>query len=126
MIDEKELIRKLEKIQVNFEDYKIKNRYNFREVTLAKLFIYFIEKKLIKIVESMPKAGEWIPFKLDEDGHFKNIPYDGQIVLVSDGTSVWHDTFVNKGDGKFYFTFTYIDLDKLAWMPLPEPYKKEV
>lgn len=126
MIDEKELIRKLEKIQVNFEDYKIKNRYNFREVTLAKLFIYFIDKKLIKIVESMPKVGEWIPFKLDEDGHFKNIPYDGQIVLVSDGTSVWHDTFVNKGDGKFYFAFTYTDLDKLAWMPLPEPYKKEV
>lgn len=71
----------------------------------------------------MPKVGEWIPFKLDEDGHFKNIPYDGQIVLVSDGTSVWHDKFVNKGDGKFYFAFTYTDLDKLAWMPLPEPFK---
>lgn len=76
-----------------------------------------------QIIKEQPKVGEWIPFKLDEDGHFKNIPYNGQIVLVSDGTSVWHDTFVNKGDGKFYFTFTYIDLDKLAWMPLPKPYK---
>nr|DAW62066.1 MAG TPA: Protein of unknown function (DUF551) [Caudoviricetes sp.] len=79
--------------------------------------------KDIEIIDDKPKVGEWIPFKLDEDGHFKNIPYNGQIVLVSDGTSVWHDTFVNKGDGKFYFTFTYIDLDKLAWMPLPKPYK---
>lgn len=57
MIDEKELISKLEQLQDSFEDYKIKKRCDRLKVHEVELFIYFIEK-LKKVIESMPKAGE--------------------------------------------------------------------
>ena len=51
------------------------------------------------------------------------LPEDGQEVLVSWGNNVSVDVFVHDTDGCY---FEDRDIDEVtAWMPLPEPYKKE-
>ena len=90
------------------------------------------------VLESIPAADvveqKWIPFEIvdlseeEKEEHPEwmylvlNCPEDGQEILVSNSTWVWLDVFHND-DG------IYLDSDSeiegLAWMPLPKPYKME-
>lgn len=79
---------------------------------------------IIALVEKQPKVNEWIRFELDEDGILVSpIPDDEQEILISDGDSVWFDTFINDL-GECYLD-SNVELIGLAWMPLPVPYGGE-
>jgi len=80
--------------------------------------------------------GTWTPFKVrplaeEEKDYYKDfeqildgsVPEDGQEILVSEGKSVWADTFMK--DNECYLDSGYDIKNGMAWMPLPEPYKTE-
>lgn len=74
-------------------------------------------RKLVNKAESF----EWIPFTFDDEGVLNcELPYVGERILVSDGDSVWRDTWC-----KAYKKYEFIK--DLAWMPLPipKPYKEK-
>lgn len=106
MIDEKELISHIEKQYKEWgEEYDA--------------------GQILGDIEDFPKINEWIPFKLDEDGILElPLPEEDQEILISDGYDVWMDTFLK--DGEDCYLDSNIELIGLYWMPLPEPYKKEV
>ena len=54
----------------------------------------------------------------------ENLPDYGEEVLVTDGESVWIDSFDE--DDYVYLSGTDGEIDGVtAWMPLPNPYKGE-
>lgn len=54
----------------------------------------------------------------------ENLPEYGEEVLVTDGKSVWIDSF--NEDDYVYLSGTDGEIDGvIAWMPLPNPYKGE-
>ena len=68
---------------------------------------------------------EYIGQRIDETNIILDcpLPEDGQEVLVSCGNNVSVDIFVRDTYGCY---FADQDIDEVtAWMPLPEPYKKE-
>ena len=88
---------------------------------------------------------EWIPIKTrpateEEKVHYKGhlcvllddefeildcpLPEDGQEVLVTYGGYVYLDVFCRDYDGCYFEDCPMEDVT--AWMPLPEPFKKEV
>ncbi len=78
---------------------------------------------LIKIVESQPKIGEWIPCS-------ERLPESGQRYLVS---GIWKDKDYEVrrtydaayGSDGVWHTHNYepVNYEVIAWQPLPEPYK---
>ena len=78
---------------------------------------------------------EWIPLKYrtttDEEQERYNcdsmldceMPEDGDTVLLSVRDTVCTDVFCNDGDGCYFESFDFDEID--AWMPLPKPYKAE-
>lgn len=78
---------------------------------------YFID-----IIKKQPKVGEWIPFTFDEEGVLNcELPDVDEEILVSDGDSVWQDTWCEADEG--YELFSGIEIEDLAWRQLPKPYK---
>jgi hypothetical protein len=82
------------------------------------------------------KREQWIPFTKreltaeEQEEHPEwcyimecPLPDDGQEILVSDGRRVWQDEFYVDDDGCYLDSDS--DFDGCAWMPKPEPYKKE-
>lgn len=80
---------------------------------------------------------KWIPFtrrppteeEKEENPEFcyyldGRLPDDGEEVLVSNGRSVWVDTFSYDGDGVGFECCGAIEED-MAWMPMPKPHKGE-
>lgn len=107
MIDEKKLIEAL----------KLSNSHHASNSREEALLV-----RVVRIVEEQPKIG-WIPFTEDEDGILNcPLPDDEQEVLISDGKTIWNDTFINDDCG-CYLAYNNLELLGLAWMPLPEPYK---
>ena len=77
---------------------------------------------------------EWIPFTKrpltdEEKQEYPDwtyifdcpLPDDEEEILLSNGTYVWTDTFIN--DGECYLDGGDDIDDGMAWMPLPKPYK---
>ena len=77
-------------------------------------------RKLVNKADSF----EWIPFENEEGYLYCKIPSINQQILVSDGKDVWIDTWIKEDDEELYKLESEIDLDGLAWMPLPK-YKGE-
>ena len=74
---------------------------------------------------------EWIPFTFDEEGILNcELPDIDEDILVwdMDGTfdkeNVWVDTW-EVPDAYVYGLGSGMDLDGLAWMPLPKAYKEK-
>lgn len=71
---------------------------------------------------------EWIPFRFDEDGVLDcALPEIDKEILVSDGISVWVDTFmtdVEEGNIVYYLDSSNRNLKGLAWLQLPKPHVK--
>lgn len=72
---------------------------------------------------------EWIPFTFDEEGVLNcELPDIGERILVSDAEcmyddeSIWIDSW-DSPDCGIYELESGNELDGLAWMPLPNPYK---
>lgn len=82
----------------------------------------FLPKDYVVLsTKDIEKHNPWIPFEVDTDGTLYCIPDDEEQVLISNGVSVWQDTFFNDDDG--CYLDSGIDLIGLAWMPLPKPHK---
>lgn len=61
---------------------------------------------------------EWIPFTFDEQGVLNcELPDVDEEILVSDGDSVWQDTWCEADEG--YELFSGIEIENLAWRQLP-------
>lgn len=83
-------------------------------------------KELVDKAESF----EWIPFTFDEEGVLNcELPDIGERILVSDAEcmyddeSIWIDSW-DSPDCGIYELESGEDLEGLAWMPLPNPYKE--
>lgn len=83
--------------------------------------------------ELVDKAGsfEWIPFTFDEEGVLNcELPDIDEDILVWDMSgmfdkeNVWIDTWESPDFG-VYELESGMDLEGLAWMPLPNPYKEK-
>lgn len=78
-----------------------------------------ILQELVDKVDSF----EWIPFTFDEEGVLNcELPDVDEEILVSDGDSVWQDTWCEADEG--YELFSGIEIEDLAWRQLPKPYEE--
>lgn len=82
-------------------------------------------RKLVNKADSF----KWIPFTFDEEGVLNcELPDIGERILVSDAEcmlddeSIWIDLW-DSPDCGIYELESGEDLEGLAWMPLPNPYK---
>lgn len=65
----------------------------------------------------------WIPFTFDEEGVLNcELPDVDEEILVSDGDSVWQDTWCEADEG--YELESGIEIEDLAWRQLPKPYEE--
>lgn len=66
---------------------------------------------------------EWIPFTFDDEGILNcELPDVDEEILVSDGDSVWQDTWCEADEG--YELYSGIEIEDLAWRQLPKPYEE--
>lgn len=92
--------------------------------------IYNAQMVLSKLVDKADSF-EWIPFTFDEEGILNcELPDIGERILVSDtkamydDESIWIDSW-DSPDCGIYELESGEDLEGLAWMPLPKPYKEK-
>lgn len=90
--------------------------------------IYNAQMVLLKLVDKADSF-EWIPFTFDEEGILNcELPDIGERILVSDAEcmyddeNIWIDSW-DSPDCGIYELESGEDLEGLAWMPLPNPYK---
>lgn len=77
----------------------------------------YLLQELVDKVDSF----KWIPFIFDEEGILKcELPDVDEEILVSDGDSVWQDTWCEADEG--YELESGIEIEDLAWRQLPKPY----
>ncbi|WP_270463913.1 hypothetical protein [Holdemanella biformis] len=78
---------------------------------------------LLKNLANKAESFEWIPFTFDEEGVLNcELPDVDEEILVSDGDSVWQDTWCEADEG--YELFSGIEIEDLAWRQLPKPYEE--
>ena len=84
--------------------------------------IYDAQMVLLKLVDKA-ESFEWIPFTFDEEGVLNcELPDVDEEILVSDGDSVWQDTWCEADEG--YELESGIEIEDLAWRQLPKPYEE--
>lgn len=83
----------------------------------------------LKWIKQECTTSKWIPFTFDEEGVLNcELPDIGERILVSDAEcmlddeSIWIDLW-DSSDCGIYELESGEDLEGLAWMPLPNPYK---
>ena len=117
MIDEKKLIELLEEeiLRIDTESTPGCGNLYGRDASVMKNTLNFV----IDLINEQPKVGEWIPVE-------ERLPKIGENVLVTCLYSNEVDFGYYCGD---YWVLDYTDDEAypvIAWMPLPEPYNKEV
>ncbi|OUP77219.1 hypothetical protein B5F09_06580 [Erysipelatoclostridium sp. An173] len=148
MTNEERLLHALYSIKKVLNDFgleAIKNEVQFKNgntetidciSVLQEFVVNYVNSSQLYKFEELHKVNEWILFKKREATKEEKemyqwdyvldceIPNDGQEILVSDGEVVWSDVFINFGD--CYGLESNTELTGLAWMPLPEPYKRKI
>ena len=126
MIDEKLLLQSRPEALNDKMDMELQNQKGGYNNGWNDCLFYFID-----IIKKQPKVGEWIPFTFDEEGVLNcELPDIGERILVSDAEcmyddeSIWIDSF-DSPDCGIYELKSGNELDGLAWMPLPKPYKEK-
>lgn len=124
MIDEKLLLQYRPEALNDKMDMELQNQKGGYNNGWNDCLFYFID-----IIKKQPKVGEWIPYTFDEEGVLNcELPDIGERILVSDAEciyddeSIWIDSF-DSPDCGIYELKSGNELDGLAWMPLPKPYK---
>lgn len=94
--------------------------------TTKEDMLMLIEWLYSKVIEK-----KWVPFALEYDEEKQveilqgKLPEENEEILVTDGETVWEDTFLR--DGEECWLDSNIDLvdTAIAWMPrqVPKPYK---
>ena len=86
---------------------------------------YLNNLNVLKELVNKEDSFKWIPFTFDEEGVLNcELPDSDGEILVSDGDRVWIDTWESVDVG-LYALDSGEDLDGLAWMSLPKPYKEK-
>lgn len=121
------------------------NKYQEALNTITKTLGYYMDCIRVNIVPSFSETHDavevireltdkadsfdWIPFTFDEEGILNcELPDIGERILVSDteamfdDESIWIDSW-DSPDCGIYELESGMDLEGLAWMPLPNPYK---
>lgn len=87
--------------------------------------------EVIRELTDKADSFDWIPFTFDEEGILNcELPDIGERILVSDteamfdDESIWIDSW-DSPDCGIYELESGMDLEGLAWMPLPKPYKEK-
>lgn len=100
---------------------KIKNKFIKSNKVGASNMAYFVEK-IIEIVKSEPKIGEWIPVE-------ERLPKQREPVLVT-YINVFNEflcddcAMINEnGNWIWCFDESLVELQIIAWQPLPKPYE---
>lgn len=84
---------------------------------------YFIQYGTLKELVNQAESFEWIPFTFDDEGILNcELPDVDEEILVSDGDSVWQDTWCEADEG--YELYSGIEIEDLAWRQLPKPYEE--
>lgn len=115
MIDEKKLIEIIE------EEIAYQEKNGFYRLEIKGL------EYALKLVKMQPEVGEWIPFKLEYDEEIQgkilscSLPEEDEEILVTDGRSVWTDTFCRDGDDCYLDGGHEFVAEVTAWQPKPEP-----
>lgn len=136
MIDEKELLKKLNNagISIMFDipvEEILGNDVNLDGFdALIQDAVMAYKKMVIGTIEGMPKVGEWIPVthEIDEEsGEYMftcQLPEEGERVIVVDRRG-----YINIDEQCYDTDGWYLDggdwNDIVAWMPLPEVYQVE-
>lgn len=106
MINEKNLVEKIKSIRLYFRGPRSGEK-------MVDEYLKHYRQAILDTIEKQPKVNEWIPVeeRLPEvnwfytvcfdDGFITTVEFDGDWILWADATEV------------------------VAWMPLPEPYRKE-
>lgn len=114
-------------------DSRLRREYaeELRQSYLQSGFKQGFEAGYAKAKEDFERPhGEWIPCseRLPEE-KINPITHDFEEVL---GTTIWGDvrhykygTPIGHDEAHFWYGFGTMDEEVIAWMPLPEPYKKE-
>lgn len=77
----------------------------------------------LKWIKQECTTSKWIPFTFDEEGVLNcELPDVDEEILVSDGDSVWQDTWCEADEG--YELFSGIEIEDFAWRQLPKPYEE--
>lgn len=119
MIDEKVLLQSRPEALNDKMDMELQNQKGGYNNGWNDCLFYFID-----IIKMQPKVGEWIPFTFDEEGVLNcELPDVDEEILVSDGDSVWQDTWCEADEG--YELESGIEIEGLAWMHLPKPHKEK-
>jgi hypothetical protein len=102
---------------------------------------YMTPKEAVKIIENLPPAQQWIPFKTrplteeEKEEHPEwdsildcKLPDDGQQILISVNVRgherVQYDEFYTD-DGCYLDSGYEIGTEAVAWCELPQPYREE-
>lgn len=102
----------------------IRDYVSYRECDLlpSENEIYGAMALLRKLVNKADSF-EWIPFTFDEEGVLNcELPDVDEEILVSDGDSVWQDTWCEADEG--YELESGIEIEDLAWRQLPNQYEE--
>lgn len=133
MIDEKKLIEELRKKAKEYDEdcgYWNKRGECANGLICAGKCTGIV--RAIKMIEQQPKVGEWIPCseKLPEL-HRQDLDSEGEYIMISnsvivtDGEDISVSQYeIDDADDKGWLNNGRLeDVDVIAWMPLPEPYR---
>ena len=120
MIDEKKLIRELNKIHAYFDNGDIR---------------YGVDIAINEVIKQ-PTVGEWIPFTEREPDQEERLSYgcamildcelpdeDEEILVTYANGTVGLDIFCREGSECFLDSGAEFVIGAIAWQPLPEPYR---
>lgn len=125
MIDEKKLI---EEIQDHIEKERAKCNQMLEAGLDDSVVKYnhgeYCYVNALHIVQSQPKVGEWIPVseRLPEESGYYLVTIEG----ASKSTELGYSTTLKSFYEYDYSNQQFESYDILAWMPLPEAYRKDV
>ena len=112
MIDEKKLIEELSRNSI------------FEKVIVGEETVY-------DIIDRLPKVGEWIPCSERLPVPYEDLQRSNPVIVTY---LSWHDNIPISDSvafydhqlkcWKWYESYDSVNVDVIAWMPLPEPYKE--
>jgi hypothetical protein len=118
----------IEKLIEYIKDHS--NNYLGSKTTLKEIETFeYMYDLLIGTLEKQLSGG-WIPFETEYDEDLKmdmlqcEIPEDEEEILVTDGKSVWSDTFMRDGMECYLDSGNDLIITVIAWQPLPEPFRE--